>query len=73
MFVLGESLGQCIGGLSIGWDVVEADLLLLDFKVQEMVTDLDVLRVIMKLGVLSNCNGRLVVDAKGGRGRGVLE
>ena len=57
MFVLGESLGQCVGRLSIGWDVVEADLLLFNFKVQEVMADLDVLCVVMEFGVLSNGNG----------------
>jgi hypothetical protein len=69
MFVTAEALGESVSGLSIGGDVVQSNLLLLDFLAKEVMAKLNVFGVVMELGVLCNGNGRLVVDAEsGGRG-----
>jgi len=64
MLLACESFGEDVGGLVIGGDVLEVDGLGLVLLAQEVVADLDVFGAVMKFGVASDGDSRLVVNEK---------
>jgi hypothetical protein len=63
-----QSLRQHIGHLFSCWQVLKTDLPPFNDLAQEMIPDLNVFGLIVKLGIPCDRNGRLVIDVDGSRG-----
>jgi hypothetical protein len=72
MLLADQSLGKYVGNLVVGGDVGEVDIAGGDPLAQEMVTQIDVLRAIVELRVLSDGNGGLIVHVQDASGKPIL-
>src|SRR6266850_359151 len=57
-----EPFGESIGRLSIGRDVRQGNFAVVNFLLQEMITHINVLSLVMELGVFCNGDGGLVIN-----------
>ena len=56
-----QRLGHDICDLFFSWDVLQFEFSLFNLVVNEVMSDFNMFGLVVELGILGNCNGRLVV------------